>query len=661
VTDPHAIDGKFPTPSEHAEIVVVGGGPAGCAAAIEAAQAGGSVILVDENPVGAGLIGLDVPFLFGGRATAAVQNRERMVEQVFSANPALGEAFEAGVDVRLGTYAWGAWVNGPGLRALPVPVVGLADETRSFMVGFDRLIVASGARDLVLSFAGSDRPGVVGAQALHALLVRYGAFAGRRLVVLGSGVLAVEAAALALDGGLEVTALVEVRDAPEAHPERIAALAARGVEIVTGHAPLRAHAGPDGVEALVLAAVDDPGRQREISCDTVCLAVGAVPSVELLDVLGVSLALDPARGGFVPAAGPDCGASTSLDRVFVAGDCAGLGGDAEEQGREAARAAVRSLGRASPSPRGAAGQALPAAPRGEGNAYQLDWARALWRPADATFSPAPARRSPAPSFWASTRRAISAGRRGTASAARPRRVPRRRPHRPGPRQAPDPRRHGPCQGRRCREQVALMLVARAGVPVGTIPLAGYRAPGPAAPLVRAGGRQRDARHGGGLERLVRHRLAVDRLRRHRHGAREPRCSAPGCGTEREPGWRRAHRSSWSAAGSRASARPGGWRATGSTCSCWRRASSGGRRPGATAAAAPTSRARSSTRSSGCGRRWTSFWDTRRSTARSASSSRSIRRRAISGARSRSGFPPGYRWSALDAKEVRELVPLAGDT
>jgi thioredoxin reductase len=475
VTDPHAIDGKFPTPSEHAEIVVVGGGPAGCAAAIEAAQAGASVILVDENPVGAGLIGLDVPFLFGGRATAAVQNAERMLEQVVATHPALGEAFELGVDVRLGTSAWGAWVNGPGLRALPVPVVGLADERRSVMVGFDRLIVATGARDLVLSFEGSDQPGVVGAQALHALLARYQAFAGRRLVVLGSGSLAAETARLALDHGLEVAALVEVRDAPLAPAERIAELSARGVEIVTGHAPLRAHAGPDGVEALVLAAVDDPGRQREISCDTVCLAVGAVPSVELLDVLGVSLALDPARGGFVPAAGPDCGASTSLDRVFVAGDCAGLGGDAEEQGREAARAAVRSLGRASPSPRGAAGQALPAAPRGEGNA--LDWMRALLATGgrevlactceEVTRAELLGVKPPRYLGWQPREKAAARDLAAFLAADPINQDHVKRLTRAG---------MGPCQGRRCREQIAMLLALGADAPVEKVPLAGYRAP-----------------------------------------------------------------------------------------------------------------------------------------------------------------------------------------
>ena len=49
--------------------------------------------LVDENPLGAGLIGMDVPLLFGNRWTAAVQNQGRMLEQILATNPGLEEAF----------------------------------------------------------------------------------------------------------------------------------------------------------------------------------------------------------------------------------------------------------------------------------------------------------------------------------------------------------------------------------------------------------------------------------------------------------------------------------------------------------------------------------------------------------------------------------------
>ena len=112
---------------------------------------------------------------------AAVQNKERMVERLVESNPGLADAFERGIDIELGVYAWGAFMNGPSVQVMAKPMLGLADETRSWMVSFDRLILATGARDLGLSFAGWEKPGVMGVAGALALIHRYKAFDGRRL------------------------------------------------------------------------------------------------------------------------------------------------------------------------------------------------------------------------------------------------------------------------------------------------------------------------------------------------------------------------------------------------------------------------------------------------------------------------------------------------
>ena len=118
--DPHAIDGKFPAPATRFDVVVVGAGRSGTAAALAAAQAGQSVLLVDENPVPGHQIGNDVPLYFGGRATAATQNSERMLETLFMNTPELEAVIEAGVELLLGTCAWGVYRNGPLVGSLPV-------------------------------------------------------------------------------------------------------------------------------------------------------------------------------------------------------------------------------------------------------------------------------------------------------------------------------------------------------------------------------------------------------------------------------------------------------------------------------------------------------------------------------------------------------------
>lgn len=468
VPDPHSQAGKWRAPAEHAEVVVIGAGPAGIAAAIEAAEGGAAVMLVDENPVSGELAGLDVPFFFGGRAGPALQNKARMVEQMLFASPALEDAFEAGVDVRLGTYCWGAFVKGPGFRTFPVPVVGLADEERSWLVSFDRLILATGARDLVLFFEGADQPGVMGAQGFDALLRRYDAFDGRSVLILGTGDLALGAADLALAKGIAVAGFVEVRDAPQGDAGRIAALVAAGVPVFASHVVRHAERGPFGVAGAVLAPLTPGGPDVAVACDTIVLAVDRVPVVDLADVAGVRLALDGAKGGHVPLAG-----SAGTGIVLVAGDCGGLvsPGVAEVQGRAAARAALLSLGRpvegpAEPAPHGAQDR----------QPYRLDWMRALL----AVGSPdvlacqceevtrgdllgvrPPRYLAPhAPGF--ETRSLLSLAEDGPIDQDQIKRLTRAC--------------MGVCQARRCREQVAMMLAIGAKVELKDVPLAGYRAP-----------------------------------------------------------------------------------------------------------------------------------------------------------------------------------------
>ncbi len=205
------------------DIFIVGGGPAGASAAIEAARGGAQVLLVDENPVAPGLMGLDTPLYFGGRYTNAVHAPERLTAQVFAANPLLEQAMEAGAEIELGVCCWGAFTPGYGLKSLPGSIAGLADARAVSMVGFERIIVAAGARDVAFSFQGWDRPGVMGARAFAALVETYDAFAGRRLAILGAGELGLRTALLALAHGLEVAAILEAEGGNCPGPAALAA------------------------------------------------------------------------------------------------------------------------------------------------------------------------------------------------------------------------------------------------------------------------------------------------------------------------------------------------------------------------------------------------------------------------------------------------------
>ncbi len=424
-TDLCAINGTRSAPETRYDVVVVGAGPSGIEAAIEAAKAGSSVLLIDENPVSGGLMGNDTPLYYGGRMTAATQNSERMLEAIFMSMPALETAMEAGVELMLGTTAWGVYRNGPGVASLPEQVVGLADAERSWMVGFERIVLATGARDLAMAFPGWNQPGVLGATALQMLLTRYDAFAGQRILVLGSHDVALETALLAHERGIEVAGLVEVREVPQGSAELVARLDAAGIAITCGQSIASAKGGIDGVESATLSG------GKVIACDTICIAIGLIPSIELVDAMHGPRLLHPARGGYVPAGEPS---------VSAVGLCAGLPDTGFDH-----------------------------------IAYRMEWMQALSNlSADDTIvcqceevtradligvQPPNYLPRPAPMCARSLETLLQDG------PANPDQI--KRLTRAG---------MGVCQGRRCRDQVAMLLALESGVPFGTIPLATHRAP-----------------------------------------------------------------------------------------------------------------------------------------------------------------------------------------
>jgi thioredoxin reductase len=429
--DAHALDGKLPAPSIRYDVVVIGAGPSGIAAATQAAQAGQSVLLVDEHPVPGAAMGNDVPLFFGGRMTTATLNAQRMLETIFMSEPALETAMEAGVEVQLGTAAWGAYRSGAGLVTLPEQVVGLADAERAWLVGFGELVIATGARDLAIGFPGWNQPGVMGAAALTMLLSRYEAFAGKRVLFVGSHDLALETALLARDKGVDVVGMVEVRDAPQGRADLVEAVRSAQIAIHTGDVVARAEGGIDGVERAILRS------GLELACDTICLAIGLVPAIELLDAMGGKRVLDPLRGGYVPAGEP---------AIRFVGDCAGL----PDTGFDHV-------------------------------AYRMEWARAL----GAVSAP-----DTIVCQCEEVTRADLIGVQPPNYLARPDAMAARSLEtllHDGPANPDQIKRltragMGVCQGRRCRDSVAMLLALEAGKPFGTIPLATHRAPVRPVPL-----------------------------------------------------------------------------------------------------------------------------------------------------------------------------------
>lgn len=325
--DPYSIAGKPPEIAEHASLLVIGAGEAGMMAAIDAARSGTQTVLIDEHPLDPAMFGMDVPFHFGQRADGSVQNQGRALDQIAQSRPRLDEAFEVGVDVRLGVTAWAGFVNGPTSHALSKPVIALADATHSWLMSFDKLVVAAGRRDLGFAFPGWELPGVMGATAHYELIHHYRAFAGQRILVLGGGRLGLETALDARRNGTEVAGIVEAAPTLSAPNDLVAAAKAAGIDLLTASMIARAEGSAAGVERARIVALDADlvpvaNSERTIDCDTICLALGVVPNIELLDQMGCQLTYRAAEGGHVPMLTRD--GQTSIENLFAIGDCAGI-------------------------------------------------------------------------------------------------------------------------------------------------------------------------------------------------------------------------------------------------------------------------------------------------------------------------------------------------
>ena len=461
------------------QLVVIGAGVAGCSAALEAAKLGIKVTLIDEHPQSLQAISLDAPYFYGARLPAILEDTAAISERVLGANDLLLECLEADVEILTGTCSWGSFRPGANSTHFESAQLGLADGERSWVIEYENLILATGSRDLVLSFPGWQLPGVLGANGAAALMARYQVLPGSRMLILGSNNLALRTAKLALEKGIAVAGLVEAAPLIRGDAALAAELGAAGVPMLTGHTIERA-LGEQEVQAARLVAVDSdlapvPASTQEIACDTICMAFGAVPNVELASLTGCRIAFDASHGGWVPAL--DENFRSSQPNVFVVGDGAGVSdlmhldpALAAEQGRRAARAIAADAGLC---------DAPAGAPAATGDDVMLedarDWLRSLVAAGGmdvmvcqceevsrrALLDVAP------PTYLGAGNMRSNGGIGALSPAGRGSQDLLKRMTRAG---------MGHCQGKRCRDQVLMLIAEATGRDLSQLVPGSYRAP-----------------------------------------------------------------------------------------------------------------------------------------------------------------------------------------
>jgi len=289
-----------------ADVVVVGAGPAGIAAAVHAAEAGRSVVVVE---------GLSRPGgqIWRHRARSQLPRR---------------------------AWRWLHRLDHSGARVLPGTVVvdavagkdgvWLTAErgAHTILVQAGAAILATGARELFLPFPGWTLPGVLGVGAAQALLKAGARFRGLRAVVAGTGPLLLPVAAALTRAGARVEHLAE--QAPHTRVRRFAGslwrtpgklAQAAGYRFLTLRAPYARGmwvARAEGADRVHEVALTDGRRERIERCDLLCVAHGLVPALELPRLLGCEL-----HDGFVAV---DALQRTSVPNVYCAGEPTGIGG-----------------------------------------------------------------------------------------------------------------------------------------------------------------------------------------------------------------------------------------------------------------------------------------------------------------------------------------------
>ncbi len=273
------------------DVLVVGGGISGLAAALAAGRAGARVLLIEQTSGWGGRAVVDRPTIEGATAQDWV-------------NATLGELHRMpNVDMRIRTQGAGVFDHGYALAHERLtdhaPKRG-GPRQRLWRIRAGQIVTATGAIERPLSFAYNDVPGVLLAGALRDYVVNFGVAVGERTVVVTNNDDAYRTAIALVNAGLEVPAVIDARAAAKGElPDQARAM---GIRVITGSA-IRAVEGGKRVTGVSVCAQDGTGGQIEaIACDCVAMSGGWSPVVHLWSHCGGKLVWDDAQSLFRPDA-----------------------------------------------------------------------------------------------------------------------------------------------------------------------------------------------------------------------------------------------------------------------------------------------------------------------------------------------------------------------
>lgn len=319
------------------QVVIIGAGPAGLAASIEAAKAGAQVTLLDENGRPGGQLFKQIHKFFGSKEHQAGVRGVEIGRQLLEDNEKLG------VEVLL---------DSPVHALYRDKSVSFIHAGREHRIRGEKIILATGASENTLAFPGCTLPGVMGAGAAQTMINVHRVLPGEKILMIGSGNVGLIVSYQLLQAGAAVAALIEAAPQIGGYGVHAAKIRRAGVPVYLAHTVKRAW-GAEGVEAAEIVQLGEnwqhvAGSERILKVDTICIAAGLTPLTELAWLAGCEFTFIPALGGHVPKHDRDM--QTSVAGVYIAGDITGVeeASSAMEEGRLAGVACAESLGLYSP-------------------------------------------------------------------------------------------------------------------------------------------------------------------------------------------------------------------------------------------------------------------------------------------------------------------------
>jgi NADPH-dependent 2,4-dienoyl-CoA reductase/sulfur reductase-like enzyme/Fe-S-cluster-containing hydrogenase component 2/bacterioferritin-associated ferredoxin len=257
------------------DVMIIGAGPAGIAAAIELGKLGKSVIIVDDKVKPGGKLVLQTHTFFGSISDCHAGTRGIDIAEILSSE------MEKYPSIKL-------FLNSTALGVFADQKIGVVRDNQYFLIKPIKLLVAAGARERALGFPGWDLPGIYRAGAFQTLLNRDLVRPSDRLFIIGGGNVGLIAGYHAMQAGITVAGLVEAMPQVGGYKVHADKLKRLGVPIYLSHSVLRADGDETGVKTITITEIDKffkpvKGTEKKFEVDTVLIATGLAPISEMYE------------------------------------------------------------------------------------------------------------------------------------------------------------------------------------------------------------------------------------------------------------------------------------------------------------------------------------------------------------------------------------------